>query len=72
LGSLRTRGFAADELATAFGHTVFDSDWHTTDFKGCVCGDDFVDAVWPSARVVLRAIDFIAKPGDGYAVNGVY
>jgi hypothetical protein len=37
-----------------------------------MCGDDFVDAVWSTIRVMLRAVDFIAKPGDRYAVNGVY
>jgi hypothetical protein len=37
-----------------------------------MCGDDFVDAMWSTTRVMLRAVDFIAKAGDGYAVNGVY
>jgi hypothetical protein len=65
------RPFFANELAPALSQTVFDSDGNSTDFNGWMCGDDFVDTMWFPAWVMLRAIDLIAKPGNGDAVNGV-
>jgi hypothetical protein len=36
-----------------------------------MCGNDLVDTMWLTTWVVLRAIDFIAKSGSGYAVDSM-
>jgi hypothetical protein len=70
--SLRTCPLASNEPAAAFGHAVSDSDWYPADFNRWVSSDYFVNAMWLTSRVMLRAIDFITKSGDGKSVDGMH